>query len=252
MDKLSKYHDHEYIEAYIMGRLSDNEKKEFEAALTQDPELQKKLENEQFLIQGIEHQSKSRLKAHFQALEEQEKNKSGKAAGPSLSVGLKIAAALIILLVPIYFLFIWEESNNYEEIYSAHFTAYPVLQEGTVRGEKDAGLKSKGLEEYQNGNYSGAIESLSSYLSKNEDAVTRFYLGISYLANEEPDLARSTLKELPTSAEFRFSEQAKWYRGLASLRSGETSEAVKLFEELKRDTNDPNIREKCRKILKDL
>jgi len=254
MDDQYKYYDPEWIDAYLLDRLSDSEKQEFEAALQSDPELKKELEEAEVLKEGIEASGREEQKERLRALEQEltEENREAQKHNGLWWVG-RIAAAILLLLVPVYFFINSTQKVDPKEIYASHFELYPVLESGVVRGEENETAMAEGLDAYQRANYEVAIEELSAAVNESEKPESvQFYLALSHLTSDAPKEAIPLLEELSKKESFKLKEQAKWYLGLAFLKNNQPDEARDTFQSLYETAEDSTLRKKAEGVLNEM
>ncbi|MFZ6050573.1 hypothetical protein [Halocola ammonii] len=254
MDDQSKYHDPEWIDDYLLDRLSESQKQEFEAAVENDPELEKKVEEAEALKEGIEALGRAEQKERLRTLEEEltEENRENRKHNALWWTG-RIAAAILLLLVPLYFIVNSIQNNDPKKIYATHFEPYPVLESGVVRGEENNTTMTEGLDAYQRANYEVAIEELSSAVDEVENPWSaQFYLALSHLGSDTPKDAIPLLEELSVEEDFKLKEQAKWYLGLAFLKDDQTNKARDVFQSLYETAKDSTLRLKAEGVLKAL
>ena len=94
----------------------------------------------------------------------------------------------------------------------------------------------KGMEHYNNKEYDQAIPIFIDYLENNSDASDysqiEFYLGVSYLSNQETDRSTEIFEKLLNDDDQMIQEDSKWYLSLAYARTGKIEDAKKQLEAL--------------------
>ena len=94
----------------------------------------------------------------------------------------------------------------------------------------------KGMEHYNNKEYDQAIPIFIDYLENNSDASDysqiEFYLGVSYLSNQETDRSTEIFQKLLNDDDQMIQEDSKWYLSLAYARTGKIEDAKKQLEAL--------------------
>lgn len=249
MAKQSKYFEEEYIEAYLLGRLPVDEIADFDKAMAQNEELYNTVNEQRKRIASIELTEKAILKEHFQQLDK----KHQAAEKKQLRSVLAIAASLLVLVAAGYFIYQATKSADTHQIYISHYTPYPVIEQGILRGENGTHQVEQGLQAYEQGRYSAAIDLLDRYLTKDTGNVfVQFYLGLSFLSNDQAGQAVEVLKPISERANFKLAYQAKWYLGLAYLKTGAIEQASIIFQHLQQESEDPSIQRKSKAILKEL
>lgn len=247
MSETGKYQSEAYIDAYLLGQLSPEERKAFEEAMNQHETLRQQVDEHRLLIEGIEQAGNERVKARFQQLER------SKPYRRNIRFRMAVAASLIVLVVAGIFLFNALNRTDAQQIFASHFDPYPVIEQGTIRGTNDGSELVQGLQAYEQGQYATAIDLLVPFQSANpHQTIVQFYLGLSYLANNQAERAVVVLRPLADNSDFALSEQATWYLGLAYLKTGATAKSTAIFDQLQKESNDPAIQNMANRILSDL
>ncbi len=136
----------------------------------------------------------------------------------------RIAAGLLLFLVPASLYFYWDKTNP-QRLFTSNFQSFENTELLTMRGEENQtdfpekikqGLKLYDLEKYE--------ESLLYFNDqlKTEPENTRalFYAGMAYLETNQYENARTNLALVRFNDEKRF-EEATWYLALTCLRQNE-------------------------------
>lgn len=208
--------DHtELIEKYQSGEMSVDESKEFEKRLTND---------EQFKI-SYEHylDTLAALKTyHFKkGISEIHREYHNKETTPNnIRVYVfGIAAAILLLVVSIYFYPIDKASNA--KLLENYFEPYPSLMK--VRGGED--VMSKALDSYSEEKYDLAIPLFYEVIRNSEKPEkANLYMAVSYMAIKDFENAKRILKSIPETS--LYSEQLNWYLALAYIASDDIKEAT--------------------------
>ncbi len=129
-----------------------------------------------------------------------------------------VVAGLTIILAS-YFLI--PQKTNAEKLAEAHFTIYPVI--GNTRNELASDVKKRGFKNYIKGDFKNAIQDLN-ILATNGDSLALFYLGISFLGNQQPQEAIEKLNLFRTQYGI-LREEVNWYLGLSYLYINDTKSA---------------------------
>lgn len=253
MNDQSKYQDSEWIDAYLLDELSESQKRAFEEELAENNELKEKVDAYRAVKDGVEASGREELKERLKALEERVTRESKSSKKTMAWYSSRIAAVLILFILPLYFILSNLNEVDSEEVFASHFKPYPVLANGTVRGDAADGPLSEGLRAYQNGDYTLAITKLENIKKRDEGFSNgRFYLALSHLANEDAVQAIPVLGALAEDDEFKLNEQAKWYLGLAFLRNDQPDKARDTFQELYETTQDSTFKVKAQNVLDEL
>ncbi len=153
-----------------------------------------------------------------------------KLTGRSAFFGL-VALGLVVL-IPIYF---WDQQSNFDaHLFRGHFELYEnhvapfVAATDTVKGDLEAGFYY-----YEKGAFPQAIqhfERILETLRPPEKGSLQLYIGISYLAMEEPKKALPYLMAMVQSDHPYFHETGQWYLALACLGCEDRNDAIGMLE----------------------
>lgn len=146
---------------------------------------------------------------------------------------MKIAAAVMLLLIPSFFLWKNVAVKSTDELVASHLEE-PFPWGSAGRGEaavlEDAGAQARFA--YRSGDYEKTITLIQSYV-KSGQATTDdiLYRGLSYLYKTaaEPGLAITDFDSVINTGD-RFREQAQWYKTLALLKKGDAAQAARMLE----------------------
>jgi tetratricopeptide (TPR) repeat protein len=147
-----------------------------------------------------------------------------------------VAAVLLLLLVAVPMLN--TDKNSGAELADAYLSTeiYPAPADRKSAFDLTS-QRSAASDAYKLGNYEEAIELWEKIIQKNpsEATIDRFYLGLSQLYSQQPDLAiDNLLKALPLSVEEeRFTEEINWFLGLAYVKAEKTEEAKAQLESIR-------------------
>ena len=247
MNDRYNYSDPDWIDAFLLDELSESQKQLFEEALQNDPDLKEEVEHYKAVKKGVEASEKEALKKRLVKLE------AGlpKATKRRMTwYGSRVAAAIILLLLPLYFILSNLNEVNSQELFADYFEPYPVLANGTVRGDAADDPLSEGIRAYQGGNYIMAITKLEAQSKDSKNG--SFYLALSYMANDDASRAIPLLRDLTEDESFQLKEQATWYLGLAFLKNGEPDKARRVLQSLYKTSKDASLREKARTVLDEM
>lgn len=233
--------DIDRLKDYLDNRLSKEEKDSIESRLESDPEFKKQFNIHKSLLEGVEYHFDKQLKQSFKDREIKQRKRR------RLMV-MAAAASFLILAILSYQL--WDTNLNHTEVFLQYYKPYYNVVDEPNRDSVLLADGASAFQLYDKGEYPKAIEGLRSALASDpHNAQTSFYLGLSYLAANQPDSAIRYLdKGYP--GESAFSEPAQWYLGLAYLKSGRTEAAKNIFKEISDATG--AYQDRAESILEDL
>jgi tetratricopeptide (TPR) repeat protein len=160
----------------------------------------------------------------------------------------RVAAVLLIAVSVLLYLF--SQKPQHGILFDRYFKPYPNIISIT-RGENSEVRLKQGLVEYEFENYQEAIQIFEQITrSEPENATAQFYLGIAHLCLNQPDQAISQFQSAIAIGENPFAEHAKWYLGLAALKSGNLDQANTIFDNLR--TESRNYKQQSSELLNSL
>jgi tetratricopeptide (TPR) repeat protein len=229
--------DVEFIERYIEGELTPEEKKDFEERLAVDEVFESTYLTYRNLIEGIQYSGKQKL---IQRLKKLEANISVQETFDKRIMGIRMkdfysysAAATVLLLITFSFIFIINDKPTANEIYTEYFQPYPNVVNATTRGEesvldpKEQAYRYYDLEEYEK-----AVVAFENILKKEKDPAVLLYAGNSYLALGKFNTASAKLKSLD-SLDSPFDVQAQWYLAMSYLANKNSKEGKIILNKIK-------------------
>lgn len=233
---MQNFEEHiEQIESYLEGKLSEEERRDFEKRLAADASLKKEVDVYRKLIKGIESAGTSNF---LSKMNDWEQEISGMEIGkPQQKNPWKlyaIAALIIMFVMPFGYLIIQNANSSSDEIFAEYFEPYEDLI-----SERDAGVEPelvRGMEHYNSKEFGQAIKQFTSYLNNSpDDLEVQLYLAIAFLANDEPHFAEKGFTNLMAFPDNLFYPQVQWYYTMCKLKLGKNGELKKLVNEISSD-----------------
>lgn len=208
----------QHIQDYLHNRMKADERQVFEERLKNDKDFLKNFDEQKAIFKAFKISEAIRLKAKLAA---HEKHISSKKRFISKPIIYAIAATFIVLLgSSIYFNFFKQD------LYNKYFETFPNVYQPIVRGDSDKSLKA--FMYYENNKYTEAQHEFQFILKNEENANIRFYLGLSYLNNNQFKEAISEFEKL-NDTNFAFSAETLWYNALAEIKLENKLKAKKLL-----------------------
>jgi len=218
----------ERIERYESNAMSVAERRDFEAELAANNDLQEALalyrQSNEVIEQGVENQLRAQLQEWAQA-ETQAPTVASKKVSMNVTWGrLAIAASVALLLG----WFGWQyTSSQYTD--SALYAAYyekPVTS-NLRSGANTAHPFQAGFEALESNNGATAVNFFSAITNDNERyAEAQYYLGHSYLSLKQYDSAIAAFQRCADSQDIRFQEKGAWNMLLTYVAAGRTEDPV--------------------------
>ena len=215
----------EQIEKYLSNSMDAEERFEFDKILIGNDQLREQVDEQQILFQAVEEQSlREKLNEFHKGIEvENTKVKSIRSYKK-----YAIAASIALLLGLGYWLTMGQKSAH-EKLYAAYFAPDPGLI--TPMSATSDYEFYRGMVDYKQGEYELAINRWDSLIKLNpENDTLNFFMGVSYLALEDPSQALPYLKKVSDSSQSIFNPEVFYYLGLAELKEGNTEAAKVAFE----------------------
>ncbi len=214
---------HSLIRKWLHQRLNTSEEEAMKTLLNENDQFTEETANEVVKEYG-RIELKNRLnKIHVETINEpDERSDSG------WNLGYWAIAATIIVAVPLGYWFFYTAPTP-EKLFAQNFQPYQVVN--TFRGEEQP--IDKGMDLYASGRYAEAIKAMENALANDAYNLPQyyFYLGISCLANNNPDKAINYLQKT-LSTDNDFMQQANWYIALAYLKKNDKLQAQKVLQEI--------------------
>ena len=215
--------DIELIEAFIEGRLSEQERKAVEERLELDLNFSQLYVDVMMLIEGIEYKYGKRYKNREASLEYLRKLEKGIDNQPKDIIPLKKinrvwkVAAVLLLLVSV--MFIWRQKTSIpaQEVIAQNFEPFPNIDYRQVRDTvSNLDDVRKGFIQYQAKEYEKALY----HWNKVQNPITidttdlLFYKSNALLASNEYEAAKINLEEY-IKLDRKWKDEAYWYLFLA-------------------------------------
>lgn len=240
------------IQDFLNGRLNEQELAEFDALYKTDAGFREEVEFQKDLKASFSSVKRDELKTKLQGFEEELKSKGKvrhlKTDKPTSSYKKWLAAACILVIVGIGLMFFFNKSTP-EQLYYAHFEAYPNVVNPIIRGESETTLANKTFIAYEKGEYEKAITGLSQLYEQTGKGHFLLYQASALLEIGKPEKAIPLLKK-QLALDDAFSEKSRWYLALAYLKTGETEKAKRLFKEISSENSYKT--EEAKSILSEL
>ena len=218
----------EAIDRYVAGEMNEEELALFEARIRNDKALATKVEEQRELILAVEESS---LREEFNTIHAKffdGGKRSNRKALFSLSAGtwLRAASVLLVIAVGSYFLLFQKDLN--ERLYEAYFKPDPGLAT-VMSGSSDFAFYDA-MVDYKQGNYEKAIQKWDQQtISKPGNDTLNYFLGVAWLADDNPEKAVPFLESTVKNNNSVFIEDANYYLGMAFLRLGNIEKARTYF-----------------------
>ncbi|MBX2979836.1 MAG: hypothetical protein KF905_11115 [Flavobacteriales bacterium] len=212
----------EAIEAYVMGRMSDDERARFEQDMATDPTLRAEVDLQRENTMAIELGGMDRLLKQVRA--EQQRTSEG-SGGNGWTTYLKYAAAIALLIAGALW---WlDRAPQHDRLFAEHHVADPGLPVPMSLPAERAGATNDAafhdaMVAYKLGDFAEARSKWTSLLNAAPGNDTlRYYIAQAALAEGDADSAVPLFEQVAADAASVFSGKARWYLFLAHLKRGD-------------------------------
>lgn len=197
---------------------------------------------EEDLKKVIRAQLRDELKAELEATEMEILEKKSGAKVISFKRIIMAAAAVVLLLVGVWFM-LKNPTKNSTELYAQYYQPFdnvilPVNRSTSDVPEGD--ILQQAFISYENGAYPEAeklFSQLPDSLARTPDI--QFYQSLVLLENNKNAEAQTVLEELVSQNNFQFQKQAEWYLALVYLKIDEQKKMNILLEKISKDAGHP-------------
>ncbi|MFT5822549.1 MAG: hypothetical protein ACI8ZM_003805 [Crocinitomix sp.] len=229
------------IDRYLTDEMSEKEKQHFELELENNVLLKEELNLQKKTMALLERAAQIDLKEKVAAINQKTPAKFW------IKPLMRVAAILIILLIPSYFYL----SSKYSDanLYASYSAPYP--DRITHMGEAEDVQLNSAMEHYNKEEYSEALvlfENLRKTTPANEDII--LYQAVSLMHTDEADKAINLLKET-LSASPKNATAFQWQLILAYLANNEGEKAISILTDFLKD-NQGYQQENAKALLSDL
>ena len=242
----------ELIDAYLSNQLSPTDRVSFETDLAGDVELRAEVDRQKSLRLGLRavgiERALARAKAQFEQtsfsidenpLVTESAPVSQPIVRPLTTWRYWVAAASMVVVMGIAYYAYQQTGNQRAEMaYADTFAPTPpdqLLKEFPT-GSLPPAAKTRlfnALKNYQAGKYDIVIDQLRT-LPANRQTVhyKNYFLGLSYLANNQPVNAIPLLQQAQTTPSRPLRQKAEWFLALAYVKSGQKKKALPMLNRI--------------------
>jgi hypothetical protein len=209
----------EAIEAYVLDRMSAEERAAFDLRMEGDAALRGEVELEGENIRAVELGGVSRM---LKEIAQEEGGKSTQRSGNAWGTYLKYAAVLAVIATGA----IWWLGRRplNERLFAEHFVADPGLP--VQMGATDDPAFADAMVSYKEGHYAEARAKWMPLLKQDpQNDTLRYYIGSAALAEGDADAAIKQLVPLVDEPGAAFHDRSRWFLFMAYLRNGSLNQA---------------------------
>lgn len=222
----------ERVNEYLSGKMSPEERINFEKELLQNDQLVNILETQSQIHKAILLSQRSKMKEELRALHKDLHKKKEKK--PNNYLWIFALAFIILSTFAWYFLSNTKISN--EELFADNYQAFES-RTNLRGGSANPTLKEAKLL-YTSKKFEEATQIFEGLLKENDsNNEMKLMLGISYLESQKYNKAQDILSGIIAAKDPFYSDHAHWYKSLIFLKQDEKENAK---NQLKILTKDPN------------
>ncbi len=249
----------DYIESYFDGRLSKDEREEFDKRRSEDREFDLEVRTYQKANEVIKTAARNRMKTQLNFLGRQQiLADDAETANKYRFVRkywLSMAASVIFISAAAYFAInsiLNRTPGTPDKLYLAYFEK-PGIDMVTTRGsEADSNsiLWNSALELYNKSKYTesaGRINVLLKSPSFDLKSAAFFYGGICYMEMDKADSALIYLNRVSIFSVY--ADETLWFMGLINIKKGNIPEAIDIMEQIRLSKDHPRQKDASRLIV---
>lgn len=236
----------ENIEPYLLDKLDKESMREFERAMSADPQLSLEVERMRSIVTSFEKRGESRAFEAMRTLNSEEALRAILTRAESRCNRRKrmariylwsasVAAVILIVLIGI------QPKYSSGTLYHTYFTAQQHFETtpsrgGSVLSPEQSEMLSAAMQLYRQDDYSAAADIYAKVLDglDRDDIPEDMYLyyAISLMQIDSTDKATNMLRAMSGNDEAELQDQARWNLALALLKTGQRGEATAILDEL--------------------
>ena len=218
----------ELLHKYFLEELSQEEHSEFTALLEKDAEFKEQFDFERSVQRAIKSKKRKELQEKIQGFEN-ESNISPKGK-VIIWRPLLIAASIALLFSLGIYVFNPFKNDDPSRLYAESYQKYPNTVFPITRGsDQNKSTEFQAFEAYEMNDDAKAIELFKTLQEEQSADYINFYLGQSYLNNDQAQEAITQFQEIISNQQ-QFSDEAQWYLALAYLKNEDIENAIKALE----------------------
>ena len=249
--------NHDDLERYLQGTMSDVEQKAFEQQLEKDATLAEELATHRDVLAGIQLDGSQALKERLRRVETELANeKEPRRMNPReekrrpLMTWLAVAASLLAMVFLGYLML---PGSGPEDLYVAYYQPYPNLINPAQRSleVREETVLERAMRAYDGQQYMQALALFEQgNVASASDPGYTFYYAASYLGLNQEQQAIPLLEQVAQRTESLFYRPALWYLALAHLKRGDTATALPYLREVA--TSEGDYTREAQELLKEL
>ncbi|WP_321287704.1 hypothetical protein [uncultured Sunxiuqinia sp.] len=228
------------IDKYLKEEMNDEERKDFERELSENPKLNEMVNDTKLIKIGVKAVERKKMLLEVKKIANEYKesnNMETKTVRRILSIRNLSIAASILIIVSVGIVSYLNSSTSYLSDYTP-YTGYQEIPIARLRGDNSPQKLNDAWELYNSGQYDKSLQIVNNAIPS-EDFITRFSFlkGLCLIEEKKYQEAIESLS-LAANSSFRYSEDAKWYLGLTYLEIGEKEKAKEVLLQVQKTNED--------------
>ena len=222
----------EEIERYLDGEMTDQEKLAFEQRLTNEPLLKQEYDVLNSVVNQVQNSKREELKSLLQKADLELDDKPINRPSGVLFWRYAIAASITLMISLSIFYYYNSKVDNREKLVAAYWQkdkGLPVLMDENSNASLDNAMTA-----YKSGNYDYAFSQLEA-LTQTDTVL--YYEGLCSFELKKD--ATTYIKPVAENSSSVFQAKAKYYLLLLYIKADKKVDAVKLLNELLKETEHP-------------
>lgn len=208
---------------YFNGKLSGEQRLEFNRLLSEDLQFKRDLELEEQTKKAIISIKKEGLKARLEKIEIKSKKKS--------KANYFWVASIIIAVGIVSYVLFYQPNFSNDELYAEYFEPYPNIIAPPVRGNDSMSKIQEDFLAYEKRDFKSASAIFEKRYQQNRAPFYLFYQGVSELQLGNTNKA-IVVFEKQIAEHDRFENYSKWYLALAYLKANEAEKYEPLLNKI--------------------
>jgi tetratricopeptide (TPR) repeat protein len=211
--------DFERIEEYLLKKMPENERKEFEKEILSNAELKKEVEIQREMMLAVEAgEMKNRLNSIHQKVTERK----------SITRWLAVAASIVIFISVAYWLV--NKPDKAERLFASNMTIDPGLP--VPMSATNNYIFYDAMVDYKSGKFEEAISKWESLLVQNpENDTLNYFLAAANFNIEQYNLAIPFYEKITSQENSSFFGKSEWYLALCFLKTKDIEKLNALAKE---------------------
>ncbi len=215
------------LNRYFDGDLNESEKEQFLQELEINPKLKEDFLAHKLCTEAFQVLADESLRAQLKNAEAAMESKSSNWMKSVYTKWTAVASVLIILASIFFFT---PKQVDHKTLFSQNFKAYENLYSLNLRSNtphKDKEIKVI-MDYYENGDFASATRLFESEKNLHKNNIDlQFYMGIAYLGMSNTERAIELLSNIPTNS--KYTAISQWYLGLSYLLDEQYQQARNLL-----------------------